>query len=336
MDELKFDVFIHTMQFTGSKSLPDAEIRTKTGGGSYYVKNGQGRYIKANPNHCGIAIESLGDTETVLDNMLHDLQIEPETFLLERFDLAINTIVEFDNPILYKLNLYLASLYATHVGSDNCYRVCGNDLLKRSIEVRKKRRSPQLSIYNKNVESKGRNPANTRIEWRFVNQTGKKTMRETILDFCGTLESVTKHIEKVNEQKVSHLIQEYERVKRIDNPDGRINNFSTFVKCHSVDIFNRDILSELDKLYYKQPDNALRGRNWLRRYRKQGASSLYLVSKGEIIAYIKTMKKAIKQHLETHDKEVTFSPITEAGKKVYSVSTSGLEAHDNKFIAGNL
>jgi len=285
-----FYTIIHTIQGNSSTALlPEDEIRGKSYVNKFYFEKGKAIY-QLNPNKYENLIDNLSEYKQTLSKILKELYIED--FNVSRLDIAINTKTEFDN--IYKIDNYLKELYAAHIGEDNNYFITGANFHKRNLKVSS--RDYEFVIYNKKLESKGKDPANTRIEFRFKRLGVKKNVNTAVNDIIKIFDELPKHIEELNKIKVEQLYAKY--LEEI-SPDyeGRITSLQIFVTKYADHIFNTDILKGLySKLYSGEC------KNWLYRYRASG-KTLTLYSKEDITSYIKLVKKSIKNYAKSTPKQ---------------------------------
>jgi galactokinase len=284
--DIDFTVFIHTLQGTSDEAQLSAEdIKAKPYYRDFKIKEDIAIYA-VNPNKVRGEITSLADFKAMLDYILDDLYIT--NFKLDRLDLAINTVVCFDE--IYKVNCYLAELFTVRIGAKNSYRVIGNDLKKRSIKVTS--RSYDLEIYDKELQSKGINPWKTRIEFRFKRLGRRQTVEEAVHRVLEDLNALPKCVDALNEKKIKQLYDEYVKECAPDY-EGRITSLPAFVSKYADHFYNMDILKGVHS-------QVLKGecKHWLSRYRS-GGKTLTLFSKKNLRDYLKPITAAAKDYIKS-------------------------------------
>lgn len=285
------DDFVHTMQYLGEETdLTINEITKITGGGNFTGRRYQGINLNKIENR---TLLTLNETETAIDNLKLSLPLEK----LERFDFCLNSIIDFEDPHFYKLNKYLLSLYAEHIGAKkHCYECV--DLInftKRNMRVTEKQHT-HFVVYNKHIESNGKSPYKTRIELRFTNYYGINSIKTELLNFCKMLDAMITNISKMNDTKVDALEKEFNKRKSGKHPNGKITDFKSFVDAYSSDIFNRDILKMLES----RCTNYAQTKDWIRKY-----NNIDLITVKQITEYINTIKAAIKDFVKSRPKMAT-------------------------------
>lgn len=284
---IEFNALIHTLQGSSTEAiLSEDEIRAKPYVRRFKFSRGKAVY-QINPNKYGLEIVSLADFKQIFSLILEELCITD--YEIERLDIAINTAIPFDS--LYKINNYLKELYAVHIRESNSYHTNGDDLRKRSLKVTN--RDYELEIYDKYQESKGQDPAKTRIEFRFKRIRKDQTIDNVINTVYRDLDSLPSHIEELNHKKILQLYEAY-KVEQSPDYEGRITNLPAFVAKYADFVYTMDILSGLHGKCYTG-----KVKNWLYRYRASG-KTLTLYTKGDLVAYIKNIKSALKKYAKGH------------------------------------
>jgi uncharacterized protein YjgD (DUF1641 family) len=180
-------------------------------------------------------------------------------------------------------------LFAVRLGAKNSYRTIGDDLKKRSIKVIK--RSYELVIYDKELESEGTSQWKTRIEFRFKRLGSRQTVEKAIKQVLEHIEAFPECIETLNEKKIKQLYDEYV-VECAPEYEGRITSFAAFVSKYADHIYNMDILKGLHQ-------KVLKGecRQWLYNYRQSG-KTLTLFTKKDLLDYLRPIKAAVKSYIK--------------------------------------
>ncbi len=301
-NSIDFTTIIHTIQGNSNTAiLSEDDIIKKSYVKSFKFSRGKAIY-QLNPNKFENLIDNLTEYKQTLSKILDELYIQD--FISSRIDVAINSTEEFDG--LYKIDNYFKELYAVHIGEDNNYFTTGADFKKRSLKVSNKYKD--LEIYDKKLESKGKDSANTRIEFRFKSLGKNKSVDTVINDIIKILDALPKHIEELNEIKVEQLYNQYLKETSLDY-EGRITSLHMFVSKYADHIFNTDILKGLHNKFYSGEC-----KNWLYRYRKSG-KTLTLYSKQDIKTYIKSIKKSVKNYVNSAPKQ-SLSETKKQSKKV--------------------
>lgn len=237
-------------------------------------------YVVINPNKYNGEIYKLSKFNEVFNLILEELEIT--NYNINRIDVAFNTEIPFEE--CYKLSSYLNNLDATRTNAVNHYYTDDYKMNKRSIKICTK--SYELEIYNKQLESNGRDKANTRIEFRFKNRR-KFTAEIAIKTVKKILTDLPKYTDEMNENMTNALYERY-LIETNDSNDGKITSFTEFVTRYYFMFFNKKIL-------YSVHNKCLRGTasSWYYKFTKSG-HTLKLYSKKEMQAYINELKKVLE------------------------------------------
>lgn len=208
-----------------------------------------------NPNKYGSTICSLADFTQTMEHICDELEISD--FNIVRLDVAINSPVPYER--FYKINNYLKELYAAFLNENNSYLTMGADLKKRSLKVTN--RDFELEIYDKDQESKGKDPAKTRIEFRYKRLHKNQTPKDVLKSVCKVLDALPNYISELNKKKIDQLYAEYLKENEKDY-EGRVTSLPSFVSKYADFIYNTDIMNGL---YSKCHTGKCK--NWLYRYR---------------------------------------------------------------------
>lgn len=275
-----FYAIIHTVQISvpidKEKELPIPNapyVNTH-----YEVRNRM--YVVINPNKYKGEIYKLSEFNEVFSLILEELEITD--YNINRIDVAFNTEIAFEE--CYKLNSYLNNLDATRTNAVNHYYTDDYKMNKRSIKICTK--GYELEIYNKQLESNGRDKANTRIEFRFKNRR-KFTAENAIKTIKKILTDLPKYTDEMNENMTNALYERY-LIETNDSNDGRITSFTEFVTRYYFMFFNTKILFSVYKKCLTGRDSS-----WFYKFTKSG-HTLKLYSKSEMQAYINELKKALE------------------------------------------
>jgi len=237
-----------------------------------------------NPNKYRGVIHCVEDFKNVMHDILDDLGIS--TIYISRIDFCLNTNVNYDE--LFKINHTFKELYSFAIGSKNSYYTLGDDHKKRSTKV--DHHTSSLEIYNKEIESEGKSPYKTRMEFRFYHRMhldGIDKLVKHIQDIFCKLPSC---FDKLVDQQLIYLCNAYEREKQ-EKSEGRILSLSEFVAKYSFSFFTYDVA----RRFYNQYQNG-QFKSWLYQYRKNG-HVLSLYSKKDMINYIKILQRSVKKYV---------------------------------------
>lgn len=278
-----FSAIIHTLYGKSSEALlSEADILKKPYMKWFHIAGGKAVYTM-NPNKYGSTICSLADFTQTMEHICDELEISD--FNIVRLDVAINSPVPYER--FYKINNYLKELYAAFLNENNSYLTMGADLKKRSLKVTN--RDFELEIYDKDQESKGKDPAKTRIEFRYKRLHKNQTPKDVLKSVCKVLDALPNYISELNKKKIDQLYAEYLKENE-KNYEGRVTSLPSFVSKYADFIYNTDIMNGL---YGKCHTGKCK--NWLYRYRASG-KTLTLYTKGDLVAYLKLIKTAVKNY----------------------------------------
>ncbi|MCC8015783.1 MAG: hypothetical protein LIO87_11435, partial [Eubacterium sp.] len=147
----------------------------------------------------------------------------------------------------------------------------------------------ELEIYNKAEESKGKNPVQTRIEFRLKRMRKNNNIDDAINAVICALESLPDCIGLLSSKKIEQLSNRYIYEQAADY-EGRLTAFSSFVCKYADFIYNIDILKGLHNRFGTRSC-----KEWLYSYRKQG-KTLTLYGKGDIIEYLTAITKSLQAY----------------------------------------
>ena len=282
-----FYAIIHTVQIripTGNVKLTD-ELEKKEYIKSVFYRNGAvWAIVNPNnyPNKDNGYIRCLSNMKKAFDEIMkvHGI-IE---YSIYRVDVAINTGWEYSE--CYKLNCYLNNLDAIRSVVNNDYYTNDFNFDKRT--VKNKKGGYEFEIYNKAIESNGRDESNTRLEFRFIdykNLTFENAIERTI----DILNKLPKYIDKTNSKRIKALNKRYE----IEREKGIVINLTEFVARHNEFIYNTKILNGIYN-YCMNGDIS----SWLYKYKKPG-HTIELYNKSDLLAYLNVLKNALNEYYKT-------------------------------------
>ena len=278
-----FTAIIHTLQMKSSEALlPEDEIIQKPYVRGFHISGGKATY-RVNPNRYGETISSLANFEETMEHIFDELEINE--YQIVRLDVAINSPEPYER--FYKINNYIKELYSTYLNENNSYLTMGADLKKRSLKVTN--RNFELEIYDKDQESKGKDPAKTRIEFRYKRLHKNQSPEDVLKSVCRVLDALPNYISELNKKKIDQLYAEYLKENE-KNYEGRVTSLPSFVSKYADFIYNTDIMNGL---YGKCHTGKCK--NWLYRYRASG-KTLTLYTKGDLVSYLKLIKTAVKNY----------------------------------------
>ena len=248
---------------------------------------------KVNPNkiegECNLNTNS--KYVQAMENIFCDLSInEFEDVKISRLDFHFDTSdLKLSNPKDRKLLKYMFELFTPRAKDNN---------IIESMSRRKKRlkslmyteRYFALEIYDKELESNGAHPHDTRIELRF-----KRNMSKTIYDNDYYIKKVEERlkilsnsIEHVNRSATDTLKEVM--LEEIARNDNTYKGFSHFVDRYKEDIYTMEILEGLYKV------SGLKGKcsEWVKYYKKKNTLELY--KRSDVAKFQRSLTKALKYY----------------------------------------
>ena len=205
-------------------------------------------YIIINPNKYGcscirgssIDIWNRADSITTFQLIIADIGITD--YILNRIDLAINTMIDFDN--LSKINRYISSLLTVTLSSTNRYRatdIITDTHLMYLVRGGGAYSHVEIAIYNKSIQSDYTDFASTRIEFRLCYQrfTNIHQAVDSIIQHTHDLmiNLLDDHIiDNINSMYVDMLYQRYRH--------NNVTSIISFLEYNRYIIMNRTILRD--------------------------------------------------------------------------------------------
>lgn len=282
----QFYAIIHTIEIRVPKG--DSKLADELDGQEYiksacYRKDNVWAVINPNnyPNKGMGYICCLSDFKKVFNAILETHGIKQ--YVIHRVDVAINTKWKYEE--CYKLNCYLNNLDAVRASINNDYYT--NDFKFEKRTVKNKKGGYEFEIYNKEIESNGRNEAKTRLEFRFTGYIDL-TFENAIERAVEILNILPKYIDRTNKQRIAELSKRY----KLEIEKGYVINFTEFVVRYNEFIYNTKILNGI---YNSCMGGTSSG--WLHKYKGAGRM-IELYSKKDIKEYVKVLKNAILQYYD--------------------------------------
>lgn len=115
---------------------------------------------------------------------------------------------------------------AFELGADNAYFTNGDDLKKRSTKFKKG--NLEFECYDKNQESRSKDNASTRLEWRNTKFKIKDTPETRINDTIQLLDKLVNDLPYFNFMRLGVLYQRYLEECELSY-EGRITSLQIFV-----------------------------------------------------------------------------------------------------------
>lgn len=279
-----FYAIIHTIEIRVPKG--DSKLADELDGQEYiksacYRKDNVWAIINPNnfPNKNTGYISCLRELNKVFAAILERHGIKQ--YVIHRVDIAINTKWKYED--CYKLNCYLNNLDAVRAGIKNDYYT--NDFKFEKRTVKNKKGGYEFEIYNKELESNGRNEAKTRLELRFTGYNDL-TFENAIDKAVDILNKLPKHIDKTSKQRIEELSKRYKA--EIDS--GYVTNLTEFVVRYNEFIYSTKILNGL---YNSCMSGTASG--WLHKFKMSG-HMIELYSKKDIKEYVTVLKNVLYQY----------------------------------------
>lgn len=214
--------------------------------------------------------------------MLKELTVVlPADVKLDRMDICLDTSKGFKE--MYKLSNAITGLYALEKKADKVWknvdywseRTNGFNVAKQCFG---------LTIYDKELESGGRHPYKTRVEFKFTKLGNVEEVKkiDELITLFDRLADNLEMLESIKAEKLFVLYQE-------QLSDGKIKNFTQFVAMNQDNI----LTSNMCKILYEKVGLKGNYTKWLSKYRQ--ANSIEFVTKTDIRNVMAAMKKAVKE-----------------------------------------
>lgn len=218
-------------------------------------EDSQETYMQLNPNKLlgsGGMLRSAAEMEQVVDQTLQAVEVDPETFVIRRVDLAFNSEDPQDYRLFQKLNRLLICCLAYEYRIDNCYR--SEDLWsfdQLSIAVMNTRIS--VENYDKEAESGGTCPVCSRFEIRSMKlQAGDSIRKEFLYRWPARWNRAIKRMQDVEQRYNDRLEELYKEDLAKDKRDRDYLNLTAFLMQYKECIFSSrqmvDLLSRFDEV----------------------------------------------------------------------------------------
>ena len=204
-------------------------------------------YLQLNPNKAvsdRTLIKKYSDFDKVLREAFERLEVVE--FRLNRADLSFNTDNESDYELFKKLNRLLICCISENEGIDNCYET--NDLWKlRSLSVAIKSNRLEVENYNKELESKGKTEAKTRLELRSkcLSIPLEELPKEFTEKWFARLDGAYDKFKEVQDRYNQTLIDIWKADQLNDSKNREFINFTAFLQTYKDCIFTKAQLIDL-------------------------------------------------------------------------------------------
>lgn len=220
--------------------------------------------------------------KTKKQKMLNDLTVKViDDVKVKRIDVCFDLKENFKD--LYPMLELIAFCYCLEYKTRNAWE--NKNLFDHEVKaIMNKARHNDLCIYNKQDESKGLHPYNTRIEFRTKDIAA--TEDKKIKDLSNLLNRLYGNLKAVEGVKIDTLYKKYSN----ELANGTIKDFTEFVRHNSEHFGTRNVLEQVYKKAGMQGDFA----NWLRYYKKNNKITLY--SNTQVKAFINQMKRSLKAY----------------------------------------
>lgn len=207
--------------------------------------------------------------------------IIPSGVKLDRMDICLDTKKGFVE--MYKLSNAITGLYALEKKADKVWKnvdywsekTNGFNVAKQCFG---------LTIYDKELESGGRHPYKTRVEFKFTKLGNVEEMKkiDELISIFDRLADNLEMLESIKAEKLFTLYQE-------QLADGKIKNFTQFVAMNQDNI----LTSNMCKILYGKVGLKGSYTKWLSKYRQ--ANSIEFITKTDIRNVMAAMKRAVKE-----------------------------------------
>lgn len=273
-------VLTHTVQIKTKEKIGEDMVKKPYFMRDKYKWTERGFLYPINPNKLHGNIYSYNQFEKTMKEIASDMKIEDWEY--DRHDVAIDLANSYTD--VYKLNRYLICLASMEHTTKNVMDIRGvRDLRKRSLKLAK--RKFDIEIYDKNLESKGKEPY-TRCEFRFKLLDEWHHTRLLKL-LCNTLERFETHIKELDKERVEVLYKKWCEEKTVR----KVMSINEFYRKYSDEIFTVEISRNL---YNKITDTTDKYEQWIKNYRRY--SDIQFISRKTFRSYIKILTRAVKQY----------------------------------------
>lgn len=226
-------------------------------------------------------IQTLTDFKATFEKVIAELNIKD--YIICRVDVAINT--DWDYHECYKLNCYINNLDALRMSAKNSYFT--NDFKFQKRTLKNKKSGYEFEIYNKELESNGKNEAHTRLEYRRMGHSGL-TFESVIKNYINAVSKLPKYIDELNKQRVDDLFKQY----CYEKENNSIHSFAEFVCKYNELIYNTKMLNGLHNMCMS--GNAS---SWVYKFKINHKIDLY--RNQDIELYVSVLKSALEEYLKS-------------------------------------
>ena len=236
-------------------------------------------------------LESLKELKQDMeDYLMQILGVEVmEDIKLNRIDIAVDSDLDFQDNFKYLLYMYSLILHSDKY-ANSWTTISHKDYKPNTLHSK----STQMDIvfYDKNNESQGKAPYNTRMEFRAKNLSTMDFTKhiDRIIDRIKEMDINIPMLNRVTIDKICILYDE-----ELESAD--ILSFNEFVRKYNHLIFNREILEGL----YNHANMKGNLTNWIKKFRshknKLGTQTkLELFTKTDVTNYQKECIKSLKKY----------------------------------------
>ncbi len=226
-------------------------------------------------------IQTLKNFKATFEKVITELGIKE--YIICRVDVAINT--EWDYQECYKLNCYINNLDALRMSVKNSYFT--NDFKFKKRTLKNAKAGYEFEIYNKELESNGKNEARTRLEYRIKRHSGL-TFESAVKDYINAVSKLPKYIDELNKHRIDDLFRQY----CYEKENNLVHTFTEFVCKYNELIYNTQMLNGL---YNK----CMNGNAWSWFYKFKFNHEIDLYTNQDIKSYISVLKSALEKYLKS-------------------------------------
>lgn len=250
---------------------------------SYADSNGEiWSILKVNPStFCNFELNNYNDILLVLNNLLNVLGVNE--YQLTRVDFKLDTYEDTYEAML-KLNRLLISLLSVELGIDNRYHSV-DFLTLDNLTLRIQNEYFEVENYNKAIESKHKDKAQNRLEFRSKALLKKKQdIPMLIQDWIRKLDRLPQIYDELQDLCNCYLIRKW------DSEYYKVKNYSEFVRKYQDSIYSSKQLIKLFKLLgFSNPKNTA--------YTFKSRNEINYISKSDLVDYIKIIKGSLNKFL---------------------------------------
>lgn len=253
-------------------------------------------YMQLNPNKVlgsGGMLRSAAEMEQVVDQTLQAVEVDPETFVIRRVDLAFNSEDPQDYRLFQKLNRLLICCLAYEYKIDNCYR--SEDLWsfdQLSIAIMNTRIS--VENYDKEAESGGTCPVCSRFEIRSMKlQAGDSIRKEFLERWPARWNRAIKRMQDVEQRYNDRLEQLYKEDLANDKRDRDYLNLTAFLMQYKDCVFSSRQMVDLLSRFEEVEDPSQKARSFKSHHR------IEYFSQTDLKVVVAALNAATEQYFES-------------------------------------